>query len=65
MSKGYSLIEAQQLSYKATEGMVIKQTYLLTYIDGFWFIGIFFLLCIPLLYLQKFNRKAKIGGGGH
>ena len=65
ISKGYSLIEAQQLAYKAAEGMVIRQTYLLTYIDGFWFIGIFFLLCIPLLYLQKFNRKAKIGGGGH
>ncbi len=65
IGKGYSAADAQTLAYKAMEGTVIKQTYLLTYIDGFWFVGIFFLFCIPLLYLQKFNRTAKVAVDAH
>src|SRR6185295_11519668 len=57
ISKGYSIDDAHSLSYKAIEGMVVKQTYLLSYMDGFWFTGVFFIFCIPLLYLQKIKRK--------
>ena len=63
--KGYSTPDAQTLAYKAMEFSVIKQTYLLSYIDGFWFVGIFFIFCIPLLYLQKFNRKSKVAVDAH
>ena len=65
ISKGYALADAQTLAYKAIEGTVVKQTYLMTYMDAFWFVGIFFLFCIPLLYLQKFNRKAKVPVDAH
>jgi MFS transporter, DHA2 family, multidrug resistance protein len=65
VAKGYVASQAQTLSYRAIEGAVVKQTFLMTYIDAFWFVGIFFLVSIPLLYLQKFNRSAKISSSAH
>ncbi|HRH66420.1 MAG TPA: DHA2 family efflux MFS transporter permease subunit [Bacteroidia bacterium] len=55
-AKGFSAEQSQTFAYKAIEGTVIKQTFLLSYIDAFWFVGIFFIVCIPLLYLQKMKR---------
>ena len=55
-SKGFSTEQAQTFAYKAIEGTVIRQTYLMSYVDAFWFVGIFFIFCIPLLYLQKMKR---------
>ncbi|MEO6168483.1 MAG: DHA2 family efflux MFS transporter permease subunit [Chitinophagales bacterium] len=55
--KGFSLIDAQQAAYRAIETAVVKQTYLLSYLDGFYFVGIFFLLSIPLLFLQPLRKK--------
>ncbi|MFI5134602.1 MAG: DHA2 family efflux MFS transporter permease subunit [Chitinophagales bacterium] len=57
LARGFSLQDAQQAAYGAIEGAVTKQTYLLSYLDGFYFVGVFFLVCIPLLYLQPFNKK--------
>ncbi len=65
LSKGYDADAAQKLAYKAVDFSVIKQTYLMTYTDAFWFIGIFFILSIPLLFLQRFNRTAKIAVDAH
>ncbi len=66
MAKGMNGIDAQQAAIKAIDGLVIRQTYLLSYMDAFWFTGVFFLFCIPLLYLQKFKRKGPVpSGGGH
>ncbi len=56
MAKGSSFYQAQQQAYGALEGAVLKQTFLLTYMDAFHIVGIFFLLCIPLLLL--FKRRA-------
>ena len=56
MSKGSDFFQAQQQAYGALEGAVLKQTFLLTYMDAFHIVGIFFLLCIPLLLL--FKRRA-------
>jgi len=56
MAKGSSLFDAQRQAYGAIEGMVMRQTFLLTYMDAFRIVGVFFLLCIPLLLL--FKRKA-------
>jgi DHA2 family multidrug resistance protein len=53
VAKGSSLFEAQQQAYGALEGAVIKQTLLLTYMDAFRVVGVFFLCCIPLLLLFK------------
>lgn len=65
LSKGQNAVQAQSLSYKAIEGAVIKQTYLMSYMDSFWFVGVFFIFCIPLLYLQKFNRSVKVAADAH
>ena len=65
IAKGYDAESAQKLVYKAIDFSVIKQTYLMTYTDAFWFIGIFFIFSIPLLFLQRFNRKAKIAVDAH
>ncbi|RZA02844.1 MAG: DHA2 family efflux MFS transporter permease subunit [Sphingobacteriaceae bacterium] len=59
MAKGKSMLEATQMAYKAIEGAVIKQTYLLTYTDAYYITGIVMLLSIPLLYLQPFKKNAK------
>ncbi|MCC7231839.1 MAG: DHA2 family efflux MFS transporter permease subunit [Bacteroidia bacterium] len=56
IAKGIIPAEAHQMAYKAIDGIVVRQTYLLTYVEIFWLVGIFFIFCIPLLYLQRFNR---------
>jgi DHA2 family multidrug resistance protein len=65
IAKGYSFLDAQTLALKSMDFSVLKQTLLLSYIDGFWFVGIFFLLSIPLLFLQKFKKGSAIGAGAH
>jgi MFS transporter, DHA2 family, multidrug resistance protein len=56
MAKGSSFFDAQRQAYGAIEGTVLRQTFLLTYMDAFRIVGVFFLFCIPLLLL--FKRKA-------
>ncbi|MFM2206511.1 MAG: hypothetical protein RL213_486 [Bacteroidota bacterium] len=66
LSKGMSAVDAQQAAVKAVEGAVMRQSFLLSYMDAFWVTGVFFLFCIPLLYLQKFKRgPARPASGGH
>ena len=57
MAKGSTLIEAQRQAYAAIEGAVARQTFLLTYMDAFRIVGVFFLFCIPLLLLFKRRQK--------
>ncbi len=56
MSRGSDFYQAQRQAYAAIEGAVVRQTFLLTYMDAFRVVGIFFLCCIPLLLLFK-RRK--------
>ena len=65
LSKGFDARRSRELAMKAIDGTVLKQTYLMTYTDTFWFIGAFFVICIPLIYLQKFNRTAKVPVDAH
>jgi DHA2 family multidrug resistance protein len=65
IAKGYAVADATAMAYKAIEGAVTKQTFLLSYIDGFQLTGMFFIVCIPLLYLQKIKRGAPVAAGGH
>ena len=60
VSKGYSLLDAQQAAYRAIEGTVIKQTMLLSFNDAYWVSGMIMLCSIPLLYLQKFKKNVKV-----
>lgn len=53
---GKSLTDATTMAYKAIEGMVARQTMLLTYDDAYWISGMVMLCSIPLLYLQPFKK---------
>jgi DHA2 family multidrug resistance protein len=56
IAKGSDLYGAQRQAYAALEGAVLKQTFLLSYMDAFRIVGIFFLCCIPLLLVFKRGR---------
>ena len=57
IAKGSSPWTAQQQAYGAMEGVLARQSFLLTYMDAFLVCGGFFLAVIPLLVLFK-RRKA-------
>ncbi|MBS1729303.1 MAG: DHA2 family efflux MFS transporter permease subunit [Bacteroidetes bacterium] len=56
MSKGMSFDVALQSAYKAIDFSVSKQAIVLSYMDVFLYLGILFLICIPLILLAK-RRK--------
>jgi DHA2 family multidrug resistance protein len=65
VSKGYSLSDAQQMANHAMEGLITKQTMLVTYDNLYLTIGIFVLFCIPIVYLQKFKKNVAIPVDAH
>lgn len=65
IAKGYTFLDAQHAAMKAVEGMVTRQTFLLTYTDAYWVVGFVMLLSIPLLSLQKFKKNTKIVVDAH
>jgi DHA2 family multidrug resistance protein len=60
VSKGFPLVQAQQMANAAMEGIVSKQTMLTTYNGMYLLIGIFGLLCVPLILTQKFKKNAVV-----
>jgi DHA2 family multidrug resistance protein len=65
MSRGFTQLQAQQMSDRAMEGTVIKQTLLVTYDNMYMIIGVFVLVAIPVIYLQKFKKKPVIAVDAH
>jgi len=65
LTKGFSLTEAKAMAFRAMDGTMMKQVFLLSYNDVYLFVGTFLLCCIPLLYLQPFKKKPVIPTGGH
>jgi DHA2 family multidrug resistance protein len=65
MARGSTFAQAQQQAYGALEGTVVRQTFLLTYMDAFRIVGVFFLLCIPLLLLFKKGRGGPVAVSMH
>lgn len=59
MAKGSSAYGAMHKAYGVLNGKLIKNVLQLTYTDAFLYIGIFFLVCLPLLLLIK---KVKSSG---
>lgn len=59
-SKGFNAMDAEQMANRAMEGIITKQTMLVTYDNIYLLVGVFVLCCIPLVYLQKFKKKAVI-----
>lgn len=58
ISKGMSPDMALHSAYKAIELSVMKQSMVLSYMDVFLYLGILFLICIPVILLVKSNEDA-------
>jgi DHA2 family multidrug resistance protein len=54
--KGFSYEQALAMANGAMEGIISKQVMLTTYNSVYLLIGFFALLCIPLIFLQKFKK---------
>src|SRR5579863_4804882 len=65
LSKGFTLDRATQMTNAALEGIVDRQTMLVTYDNLYLTIGVFVLCCIPIVFLQPFKRNVAIASGGH
>ena len=65
LRQGYDAAQAGAMAHKAMEGALMRQTALLSYADVFWLVGFFFLLVIPLLYVQKFKKANPLAAGAH
>jgi DHA2 family multidrug resistance protein len=57
VAKGFPLEQARSMATQAMEGIVSKQVMLTTYNGMYLLIGVFTLLCIPLIFFQPFSKK--------
>jgi DHA2 family multidrug resistance protein len=57
---GMDSVTARQTAYAMLDGAVDKQATLLSYMDVFLYVGIIFLVCVPLVLLFIKNAKTKI-----
>jgi MFS transporter, DHA2 family, multidrug resistance protein len=56
LAKGFDVATATDMSYRLMDFAVSKQSFLLSYLDGFKLISIFFLAAIPIMFLLKTNK---------
>ena len=57
MTSGFAPEVALKKAYQMMELSVLKQATLLTYMDAFLYIGIFFLLCVPVVLVIKQGKS--------
>jgi len=60
MAKGKSANDALKAAYQALDLNVTKQATVLSYMDVFLYLGLMFLICVPIVLLVKGNRKKKV-----
>jgi DHA2 family multidrug resistance protein len=66
IAKGYTPNEAQNKAYQVLDFMVMKQSTVLSYMDIFMYLGILFLLCIPvILFIKKSKQAVDLGEAMH
>ncbi|MES2704207.1 MAG: DHA2 family efflux MFS transporter permease subunit [Bacteroidota bacterium] len=57
IQRGMPAGDALKAAYKAIEGSVMEQAAVLSYMDVFLYIGIMFLLCIPIVLMVRTGKK--------
>jgi DHA2 family multidrug resistance protein len=68
LSKAGDLVKATNMAYATLEYTVTQQATVLSYIDTFQYLGVFFLLVIPLIFLAKNTapvKKEDLDAAGH
>jgi MFS transporter, DHA2 family, multidrug resistance protein len=58
MARGMDAISAQHKALGVLDLVLYKQAALLSYLDSFFLVGFFFLLCMPLLFLFRSSKPA-------
>ncbi|MFM6935886.1 MAG: DHA2 family efflux MFS transporter permease subunit, partial [Flavobacteriales bacterium] len=56
LSKGFSMQEAEMLANRSMEGVIFKQQALLSYVQGFFVVGISILLIIPVVLMIRYKK---------
>jgi DHA2 family multidrug resistance protein len=62
LSHGATVIQASRQALAALEATVVRQTYLLSYMDAFLLLSLLNACCIPLVILTIRRKKAAAGG---
>jgi DHA2 family multidrug resistance protein len=66
LAKGSTYEQATTQAYRALEGIVQRQTALLTYMDVFLLLGAFFLLSMPLVIMfKRTKQKVSLSDAAH
>jgi DHA2 family multidrug resistance protein len=65
IAQGASPGVAQQMANSALEGIVTRQTMLVTYNSMYLIIGVFTLVCIPLIFFQPFKKAVAMPVDAH
>jgi DHA2 family multidrug resistance protein len=65
VSRGAAPLDAQRKAFGALEGTLSRQVALLTFMDAFRIVGVFFLCCIPLLLLFRRGKRATVDVAVH
>lgn len=66
MAKGYSFNEALSKAHKILDLSVTKQSTVLAYMDVFMFLGLIFIICVPIvLFLKKSKATVDINDALH
>jgi DHA2 family multidrug resistance protein len=65
IAQGVSPGVAQQMANGALEGIVTRQTMLVTYNSMYLIIGVFTLICIPLIFFQPFKKAVAMPVDAH
>ncbi len=58
--KGFSQNIASNMSYKALDFTIYKQASFLAYMDTFLYLGIFCLICVPLIFIAKTTKSTVV-----
>ncbi len=64
-SKGYSFIEAQQMANQTLDNLLTRQQMIVSYNQGFFIVGCVILICIPVVFLIRHKKGAKVISDGH
>jgi DHA2 family multidrug resistance protein len=70
ISKGMNAADATLAAYRSIEGAITKQAYLLSYLDGFLLISLFFIVTTPFMFMLSTKKtsaatQAKIAEESH
>jgi MFS transporter, DHA2 family, multidrug resistance protein len=70
ISKGLNAIDAQLAAFKAIDGAITRQAFLLSYLDSFLLISVFFILTIPFMFMLRTQKtdaatRAKVAEESH